>query len=126
MSLEYELQENGKIVIAHATGVLTLQDFISMAENMKRDDDLRDPHNTLLDVRSVSEVRLTDEDLQTIADGLTSGSRKLGARKLAIVATKEQSFNLGNKYQHVTKGVSETVIVFYSAETARTWLGLKG
>ena len=50
--------------------------------------------------------------------------KKIGAKKLAIVASNDQAFLLGNKYGLVEKEVDETVIVFVSIDVAKTWLGV--
>ena len=124
MPITYNLEREGTIVSAHATGTLSLEDFMSMRKEMMSDMDLKDPHDTLLDARDVSDIQMTEKDLSTIAQSLTSGPRKLSARKLAIVASEELAFLLGKKYGIVEKGVMETVIVFVNIDVARTWLGL--
>ena len=124
MPLEYSLEKKGTIVMARAIGVLTLDCFRSMMKEMTVDPNLQDQHNTLLDARSVSKIELTEDDLNTIAQELTSGPRTLGAEKLGIVARHEQAFDLGKKYQTVDKDVEETVIVFFNIDIARMWIGL--
>ena len=124
MSLKYKLEREGTLVLAKATGALSVEDFMSMQEKMFSDVDLKVPHDTLLDVRDVSDIQISEDDLYIIAQGLTSGPKQLGARKLAIVASEELAFLLGKKYGLVDKGVSETVIVFVNIDVARTWLGL--
>ena len=111
-------------MVARATGVLSLDCFMSMQKKMKADVNLRGPHDTFLDVRPVSEIQISEQDLTVIAQGPTSGPKKLGASRLAIVAGKVQAFMLGNKYKTVEKGVKEKVILFVNADVARTWLGL--
>lgn len=124
MPVEYKLEKNGTIVVAQASGVLTLDSFKALQKALNADEELRSPHNTLLDVRFVDSVELTEQDLATIAQSLTAGRKKLGAEKLAIVARDEQAFVLGDKYGTVEKGVEEHVIVFVHMEVARQWLGL--
>ena len=123
MPVEYELQSNGAIVLARATGVLTLDCFMAMQKQMNADSKLQTPHNTLLDVRLVTDIQLTTEDLTVIARSLTTGPKRLGAAKLAIVAREEQAFALGNEYGTVDKDVEESVIVFFHLEVARQWIG---
>lgn len=125
MPIEYKLKREGTLVLAHATGTLSLEDFISMQKKMISDQDLMDPHDTLLDARGVSDIQMTEKDLSAIAQSLTSGSKKLGARKLAIVAHEDLAFLLGSKYSVVEKGVNETVIVFINIDVARIWLGIE-
>ena len=59
MPIEYKLEKDRTLVVARATGVLTLDCFVSMQEKMKADADLRNPHDTFLDVRPVSEIQMT-------------------------------------------------------------------
>ena len=96
---------------------------MTMQKEMKADSEIRTPHNTLLDVRTVTDIQVTAEDLTTIAHNLTAEPKKLGANKLAILARQEQAFTLGNTYGTVDKGVKETVIVFIHEDIARHWLG---
>ena len=123
MPIEYELEREGTTVLAHVTGVLALDCFMSLQKEMNADSELQTSHNTLLDVRSVTDIQITAEDLTTIAQSLTTGPKILGANKLAIVARQEQAFVLGNKYGTIDKGVKETVIVFFHMDVARHWLG---
>jgi hypothetical protein len=125
MPIEYHLEKNGALVVATATGVINLKSFMDMAEAMRADENLRDPHDTLLDARKVSRIELTEEELSEIAKGLTAGPRKLGANRLAIVAKEEQAFQLGRKYKTIEKDVQENVVVFYNLDVAQTWLGRK-
>ena len=124
MPIEYKLERDGAIVLAHATGVITLDCFMSMQKEMNADNELQTPHDTLLDVTSVTDIQVSVEDLTTIAESLTAGPKTLGANKLAIVARQEQAFVLGNIYGTTDKGVEETVIMFFHAEVARHWLGI--
>ncbi len=124
MSIEYTLERDGALVMASATGVLSIDSFMSLREELLNDPTLKDPHDTLLDVTRVSNIDLSEEELNTTAQSLTSGSRKLGAQRLAIVAHQEQAFFLGNKYRMLEKGVDENVIVFVNIEVAKTWLGI--
>ena len=124
MPIEYKLEKNGTVVTACAIGVVSLDCFMAMQQDMRANANLKDKHNTLLDARNVSRIDVTEEDLTKIAENLTADSKKLGANKLAIVANKDQAFELGKKYQTVEKGVDETVIVFNSISTARKWIGL--
>ena len=124
MPIEYTLEKDGTIVVAKASGVLTLDSFIALQKALSADGELQSPHNTLLDVRFVTEIQLTEDDLTTIAQSLTAGRKELGAEKLAIVARDEQAFVLGEKYGTVEKGVEENVIVFVHIEVARSWLGI--
>ena len=124
MPIEYTLERKGTLVLANATGVLTVECFLSMQERMKADAGLHSPHSTLLDVRSATEIRIPEDGLNTIAANLSAGPRRLGAERLAIVATQEQVFALGRKYGELAKAVRENVIVFCQMTTARIWLGI--
>lgn len=125
LPLSYKLIKDGTVVVAHASRELSLDCFLSMQKEMRSDADLKYPHDTYLDVRAVTHIKLTENDIDAIARGLTSDPKTLGANRLAIVAEKEQAFELGRKYQTVEKGVDETVIMFFSPEIAKKWLGIQ-
>ncbi len=76
-------------------------------------------------MRFVADIRITEDDLTSIAENLTAEHKKLGADKLAIVAMQQQAFLLGMKYGEIEKDVAETVIVFFDPDIARTWLGVR-
>ncbi|MFC2027750.1 hypothetical protein ACFLU3_03575 [Chloroflexota bacterium] len=124
MPIEYQLEKNGAVVVASATGVLSLDCFMSMQNALRADTDLNDPYNTLLDTRCVERIELTEDDLVTIAKSLTSEPKKLGADKLAIVAEDEQVFRLVSKYGAIDKGVLSKVITFVHEDVARGWLDI--
>jgi hypothetical protein len=124
MPIDYKLEKNGALVLANATGVLGVNCFLAMQERMRAEPELRSPHSTLLDVRCVTDIQITEADLETIAKSLSAGPRKLGAQRLAIVAPQTRAFRLGARYGEIEKDVRENVIVFYDMSAARIWLGL--
>ena len=124
MPIDYSLEREGTLVIAKANGALTLDCFIALQKELNADDGLKTPHNTLLDVRLISKIQLTEQDLTTIANNLTEGQKTLGANKLAIVARERFAFELGNLYGTIEKEVNENVIVFSSLAVANVWLGI--
>ena len=124
MPIEYTLERGGTLVMAVATGALNLDSFVSLRERLLNDSGLKTPHDTLLDVRAVSRIDISEDDLKLIAQGLTSGPKDLGAARLAIIAHQENAFTLGNIYKTIEKGVEENVIVFFNPEVAKTWLGI--
>jgi hypothetical protein len=125
MPIEYTLAKNGSLVMATASGALTLDCFLSMQEKMKADTDLINPHDTLLDARTITSLEVNEKDLAVIADGIISGPKRLGINRLAIVTDRELGFTLGNKYQKNHKDVVDTVIVFFNIDIAHKWLGIK-
>jgi hypothetical protein len=125
LAIEYRLERDGAVVLAQAQGVLTLGCFTHLQQRLRDDSGLRAIHSTLLDLRFVTDIQLTESDLAKIAQALTACQKKLGVHKLAIVARDEQSFALGNKYASIEKGVKEDVIVFFHMEVARRWLGIE-
>lgn len=124
MPIEYTLERGGALAMAEATGVLNLDSFMSMRERLLNNPGLKTPHDTLLDVRAVDQIDISEDDLNVIARSLTSGPKDLGAARLAIVAHQESAFTLGNIYKTIEKGVEENVIVFFNPEVAKIWLGI--
>jgi hypothetical protein len=124
MPIEYTLERGGALVMAEATGALNLDSFMSLRDKLLNDPGLKTPHDTLLDVRAVKRIDISEGDLNVIARSLTSGPKDLGAARLAIVAHQERAFTLGNIYKTLDKGVEENVIVFFNLEVAKTWLGI--
>jgi hypothetical protein len=122
--IEYRLDQDGAVVLAQAHGALTLDCFMLLQRELCDDNGLQDVHDTLLDLRFVTDIQLTESDLSKIAQALSIGRKQLGARKLAIVARSEQSFSLGSKYGETKKDVPENVIMFVHMEVARRWLGV--
>ena len=125
MPVEYKLEKNGSVVIAQASGVLTLGCIVSLQKALSEDDDLQSPYDSLLDFRFIDDIQISEEELSTIVENLTTGPKAIGASKLAVVARQEQTFNLGDKYGAIYKGIEDNVIVFYHLEVARQWLGLE-
>lgn len=124
MPIEYKLKHNGTVVLARATGTLTLDDFLTMQKQLNADPFLQTPHKTLLDVRNVATIQIEEDDLKKIAQSLTAGQKRLGAEQLAIVATTAQAFRLGKKYGETPKDVKEIVVVFSNLDVAQIWLGI--
>ena len=111
-------------MLAQAHGVLALDCFMLLQRDLCDEKDLQAVHDTLLDLRFVTDIQLTESDLSKIAQAPSLGKKQLGARKLAIVARSEQSFSLGKTYGEAKKDVWENVIVFVHMEVAYRWLGV--
>ncbi|MFC2079452.1 hypothetical protein ACFLSZ_05700 [Candidatus Bipolaricaulota bacterium] len=124
MPIEYTLERDGTVVVAQASGVLTLECIASLQKALSEDEGLQSPYSNLLDLRFIEDIQITEQELAKIVENLAIGPKAIGAAKLAIVARQEQTFNLGEKYGAIDKGIEDDVIVFFHVETARKWLGL--
>ncbi len=124
MPIDYKLERDGTLVVARATGVLSLESVLFLVKELKADANLRERHDAFFNVKQISDNQITEEDLPVIAQELASGPRKLSATRLALVANEEKTFILGHKYSAVEKESDERVVVFFNDDVARTWLGI--
>ena len=124
MAITYTIKNDGSLVHAIGTGELSTEDSLAYIRSLAGEENLKVPHDTLLDLNDISTISVQEEDLKKISDLIQTNPAKLSARKFAVVAHQSKIFALGNSYQNLEKSFDENTIVFNDIKTAIAWLGI--
>ncbi len=122
MPVDLLLDNERRVMRTHASGFVTLADFIDSMEKilqLKDQGNIDDSWTQIVDLTDVSnEHELSESDTRIIA---TNNSWPAGARR-AIVVTEENTSKLANIYQKVGQEMGQQIKLFKTIEEAEKWL----
>lgn len=85
--------------------------------------------NRLIDLREADGSQVTTDSLRQLAEfmkGQEPSKGNTAKPKVAVIAPKDNVFNLTLKYEVFTKDIPWDFIVFHSSGAALAWLDLPG
>ena len=125
MPIKSHLDETKKLTIFKATGVFQYDEIISAVKSFYEDEPTE---NVLWDLTDITEVQLTSEQIETIANSSlrSDGTRPKG--KTALVAAEDEPFGISRMFGMLSevKKVPIQVNIFRSMEEAYQWLSEEG
>jgi hypothetical protein len=123
MPVDYSVHHDGTFVHAVAREPLHTEHVLEFQKNVWRDDRVKPGYKLLFDESRISESRIDAKGLEVIVSREMS-DRANRPSKLAIVAGPGTAFPRALEYEKMVSPEKETVIVFYSEDVARKWLGV--
>jgi len=124
MPITYTFLSSSSAIIVRATGVVTLEQFLDHLGALVADPAIPSQHITLIDTRDVTELRLSEEDIEKIASFTMLHSSRIVAKQLAIVTRGDRETALAAQYERIAATFKENTIVFYNIDVACKWLGI--
>jgi len=123
MPWSYEIDPDHRLVRSRAWGVLTHDEITALRLRYTGDPAFQADFSQLFDLREVTTVSATLDELQEVASFSIFGP---GARR-AFVATNPVPYAFSRMYEAYREfnGGQEQIEVFRSIEDAEKWLGLK-
>jgi hypothetical protein len=120
MPINYQIDAARKFVIVVGAGILTAEEMRKEQERMNREPDLAPDFNQLIDLKGVTELRLTVEDVRQLSYGspFREGSQR------AIVVDRPEDYGLARVFQALTEPHGAELRVLYDLAEARRWLGM--
>ena len=120
MPINYRIDAAREIVIVVGTGILTAEEMRQEQAEMNRETDLASHFNQLIDLKEVTELRLSVEDVRQLSYGspFREGSRRV------IVVDRPEDYGLARVFQALTEPHGAELRVLYDLEEARRWLGM--
>jgi hypothetical protein len=122
MPWNYEVDADRRLVRARAWGVLTHDEITGLRLRYTGDPAFQPDFSQLFDLREVTSITATLDELQEVASFSVFGR---GARR-AFVATNPVPYAFSRMYEAYREfnGGQEEIEVFRSIEDAEKWLGL--
>ena len=122
MPIHYIVLDEGSLVYACASGVLTEEDLLAHEKRVLADTAVTPGYKQLLDCRWVKEDTI-DRGVVAVLAGLHAQHRaRLTGSRYAIVTHSASWFEVGSAYACDQYGM--TMIVFNDPNTACIWLGV--
>ena len=122
MPWSYEIDPDHRLVRSRAWGVLTYDEITALRLRYTRDPAFQPDFSQLFDLREVTSISATLDQLQESASHAAFGP---GTRR-AFVATNPVPYAFSRMYEAYREfnGGQEQIEVFRSIEDAEKWLGL--
>ena len=118
----YKIDKERKLVMSTYSGVLTIADALGHQEKLPKDPDFDPSFSQLFDVRRVTDVQLTAEDVRTLArtSVFSPDSRR------AILVDSDLKFGLARMFEVLRDTMGEKGIrVFRNLDDALDWIFAK-
>lgn len=125
MPIERKISKDGLFVHTSAFGTVTSEDLISHEIDMISDTRIKPGFGELFDASRVTEIKITKQDLEQVADMDGQNMEKFAGSKCAVVVAESEAFKLGKYFEEISRQNYVKVIVFNSVTTARIWLGVE-
>ena len=123
--LNLRIYPNDNLLWVIASGVVTIEEANQAVEQLRHDAGTRTVRRSLVDLCSVTSLRITWDEVWAFADERQRiFSPSDSGTRLAFVAKPEGSFGMARVYQTFSEGCPERVEVFTSVNAAVEWLGL--
>ncbi|HET9952076.1 MAG TPA: hypothetical protein VFS09_09805 [Candidatus Eisenbacteria bacterium] len=121
MPINYRIDAPREIVIVVGAGILTAEEIRKEQAQMNRETDLAPHFNQLIDLKEVTELRLSVEDVRQLSYGspFREGSRRV------IVVDRPEDYGLARVFQALTEPHGAELRVSYDLAEALRWLGME-
>jgi len=125
VGISYKFDGKHSVILVRVYGILTLEDIFGYLAAIAEDPAIPVDHVTLFDASEVAEIGLSKDDIGKISSFTQAHpSKKLIARKLAIVTRGDKETKLAEEYEKFAANFQENTIVFYHRDVACRWLGV--
>ncbi len=124
MPVTYRVDPERNVVLATATGTLTIEDLQAYFSSVLTDPDVRPGINELLDFRQVTEVAIVPLDLSPVGDLARVFEQGIKQARSAFVSSKENEVVVLALFRPL-QGLLPTESRFFADwKAAQEWLGL--
>lgn len=127
MPISYNVSDNGNIILAVASAVVTAEEFIDYEIKHALDPRLRSPVCELLEIQKGALRNITRDDVTAVLES----RKKIGRPRivhrcgLVVASGDAHDWDIAKFYEGMNILHSpEVVIVFADTDVAKTWLGL--
>lgn len=124
MPIDYKISPDGLFVHAVAKGTVTNNDLLAYVREMLTNTRLKPRYKELWDGTLMTEVKVDKQGIDRVAELEKSHHHKVAGTKCAIVVADVRAFEIAEYFEELARANFIDVIVFNSAATARTWLGI--
>ena len=125
MSIEYEIIEDKRLVIAKGSGAVTGDDVISHLDTLAADERYVAPMKKLVDYSSIDSIMQSHEEVSIIARKKEALKKKLAGERCAFVSPADLTFGIARVHQALIDSTGINAGVFRRIEEALEWLDVE-
>ena len=124
MPIDFKISADGLFVHTVVKGTVTNEELLAHVTKMLSSTRLKPRFKELFDGTMVTKIEVDEEGIERISEVNRIHRHKVAGSKCAIVLSDARAFELAEYYEELSRANFIDVIVFNSAATARTWLGI--
>ena len=122
MPLTYRIDAARRLVLTHATGVLTDADLLAHKERLVHDPAFDPGMSQLSDIRNIERLDVTAAGVQAMVDHDNSNAPRRHGHRMALVVPADEAFGMARMYQLMHHNEEENIGVFRTISEAEAWL----
>jgi hypothetical protein len=127
MSITFHFRPKENLVISVHAGLTSGSEFLASYKSLYKNHLFHTSMNRLIDLRKVDGSQVTEDSLRQLAEfmkGQEPYRENTAKPKIAVIAPRDNVFNLTLQYEVFTKDIPWDFIVFHSSGAALAWLDL--
>ena len=122
MTLNYDILENHKLVIAKGSGIVTFKEIMSHFDTLSKDPRYAVPMKKLVDYRSVDKFNISVDEERVLTDQKAAYDRIFYKEKCAIVAPADLIFGMARMHSSLISESPIETVVYRDIQRALNWL----
>ncbi len=123
MPITYDVDEDQNLVLVKVSGELTDEIVLRFERNIIVDRRIKPGFRALFDARAVRLTEVSEKAIDQLLEMEEADPGKFNRSRRALVFKEQPGWARAEKFEDRARG---SVIVFYSMDVARMWLGIKG
>ncbi len=120
MAISYQIDKSLGVVFVTMHGVVIGQDFVLHLQTLRDDPDIDPSYSQLFDLRDVTEIPVSSDEMKTIATYRVFDKES----RSAVVAEADLIYAMSRMYELFSGADPDKIMVFRDMAEARRWLGL--
>lgn len=125
MPIDYDIEEEQKLVIAKGTGIVVAQEILAHMGMLAADERYVAPMKKLIDYSRVEQLRISEDEAWQVARKKNELSEQLHDERTAFVAPSDAIFAATRVHESLVNVTERNTAVFRTFEEATAWLGVK-
>lgn len=122
MPLTYRIDTARRLVLTHASGVLTDADLLAHKDRLVQDAAFDPGMAQLSDIRDIERLEVTAAGVRAMVDHDNSNAARRSGHRMALVVPKDDAFGMARMYQLMNRKEEDNIGVFRTMEDAAAWL----
>jgi hypothetical protein len=124
MPIAYRIDQDRRLVLTRAWGVLTDADILDHKEHLAKDPHFQAPMVELSDLRSVERLDVTTEGVKAMVAHDAGNVDRVAGHRLALVVGSDEVFGMARMYGLRRGADGDGVGVFRDMAEAEAWLSV--